>query len=124
MNRSALPASDIGPPASHHMKQDTRVVTVEIGGQRYPIRSTLEAAYVADLAAYVDQKMRLAARETTSGDSLKVAVLAALNIADELFRARQSGDGDREQWIARAASLEKLLDDAIGVAQPARASQA
>jgi cell division protein ZapA len=106
------------------MNPDTRVVTVEIGGQRYPIRSTLESAYVADLAAYVDQKMRLAARETTSGDSLKVAVLAAINIADELFRARQSGDGDREQWVARAAALEKLLDDAIGVAQPIRASQA
>jgi cell division protein ZapA (FtsZ GTPase activity inhibitor) len=102
------------------MNQNTRVVTVEIAGQRYPIRSMLDSAYVADLAAYVDQKMRLAARETTTGDSLKVAVLAALNIADELFRARQSGDGDREQWIARAATIEKLLDEAIGLPQIAQ----
>jgi cell division protein ZapA len=106
------------------MNPDTRVVTVEIAGQRYPIRSALEAAYVAELAAYVDQKMRLAARETTTGDSLKIAVLAALNIADELFRARHSGDGEREQWVARAAILEKLLDDAIGLPQAARISQA
>jgi cell division protein ZapA len=106
------------------MNPDTRVVTVEIAGQRYPIRSALDAAYVAELAAYVDQKMRLAARETTTGDSLKVAVLAALNIADELFRARHSGDGERDRWVARAAVLEKLLDDAIGVAPPARLSQA
>lgn len=100
-------------------KAETRVVTVEIAGQRYPIRSGLERAYVAELAAYVDAKMRLAVKETATGDSLKVAVLAALNIADELFRARQSGDGDREQWVARAADLERLLDDALGVADPA-----
>jgi cell division protein ZapA len=102
------------------MNAETRVVTVEIAGQRYPIRSALETPYVAELAAYVDAKMRLAAKETSSGDSLKVAVLAALNIADELFRARQSGDGTREQWAARAADLERLLDEALGVAGPAR----
>jgi cell division protein ZapA len=99
---------------------ETRVVTVDIGGQRYPIRSALDRAYVAELAAYVDAKMRLAVKETTAGDSLKVAVLAALNIADELFRARQSGDGNREQWAARAADLERLLDEALGVGDPAR----
>ncbi|MGH9331766.1 MAG: cell division protein ZapA [Vicinamibacterales bacterium] len=101
-------------------KPDTRVVTVEIGGQRYPIRSSLDRAYVAELAAYVDAKMRLAIKETAAGDSLKVAVLAALNIADELFRARQSGEGDREQWVARAAALEQLLDEAIGTGGAAR----
>ena len=61
--------------------------TVDIHGQRYPIRSSLDAAYVAELAAYVDEKMRLALKECPSGDTLKVAVLAALNIADEYFRA-------------------------------------
>jgi cell division protein ZapA len=96
---------------------ESRVVTVEILGQRYPIRSALDPPYVAELAAYVDEKMRLAARETAAGDSLKIAVLAALNIADEYFRARQSGDGDRERWVTRAAALERLLDDAIGVVQ-------
>jgi cell division protein ZapA len=101
-------------------KAETRVVTVEIAGQRYPIRSALDRAYVAELAAYVDAKMRLAVKETTTGDSLKVAVLAALNIADELFRARQSGDGDREQWAERAAALEQLLDEAIGTVGSAR----
>jgi cell division protein ZapA len=101
-------------------KPETRVVTVEIAGQRYPIRSALDRAYVAELAAYVDAKMRLAVKETKTGDSLKVAVLAALNIADELFRARQSGDGDREQWAERAAALEQLLDDAIGAVGSAR----
>ena len=39
---------------SNHMADNARVVTVEIGGQRYPIKSTLDAPYVAELAAYVD----------------------------------------------------------------------
>ena len=40
----------------------SRVIHVEIHGQRYPIRSALDAQYVAELAAFVDEKMRLAAR--------------------------------------------------------------
>ncbi|HSC27600.1 MAG TPA: cell division protein ZapA [Vicinamibacterales bacterium] len=87
-----------------------RVVHVEIHGQRYPIRSSLDATYVAELAAYVDEKMRMAAKECTAGDTLKVAVLAALNIADEYFsacgevRARQAG------LAHRAGELERMLD--------------
>ena len=68
---------------------DEQVVTVEIAGQRYPIRSALDATYVAELAAYVDQKMRAAAEAAPASDMLGLAVLVALNIADEFFRARQ-----------------------------------
>jgi cell division protein ZapA len=95
------------------MNKDSRVVTVEIGGQRYPIRSSLDAAYVAELAAYVDEKMALAARETTSGDTLKVAVLAALNIADELFRARAAEGTVTTHWQRKADELERLLDGVL-----------
>ena len=66
------------------------VVTVEIAGQRYPIRSGLDAAYVVELAAYVDQKMRAAADTAPASDTLGLAVLVALNIADEYFRAASS----------------------------------
>ena len=62
-----------------------RLVTVEINGQRYPIRTELDASYVAELAAYVQQKMELAARESPAGDTLKIAVLAALNIAERFL---------------------------------------
>ena len=65
------------------------VVTVEIAGQRYPIRSGLDANYVAELAAYVDQKMRAASDAAPATDRLGLAVLVALNLADEYFRARQ-----------------------------------
>lgn len=95
------------------MSHDTRVITVEIGGGRYPIRSALDAAYVAELAAYVDEKLLQAARETTSADSLKIAVLAALNIADELFRCRSEGGVRQGQWREKAEELERILDAAL-----------
>jgi cell division protein ZapA len=94
---------------------DTRVVHVEIHGQQYPIRSDLDPAYVAELAAYVDQKMRAASRETSSGDTLKVAVLAALNIADECFRARADDRRRRDSLTTRAEELERMLDMALGL---------
>jgi cell division protein ZapA len=87
-----------------------QVVPVEIHGQRYPIRSTLDPEYVARLAAYVDEKIRAAADATKTGDSLRLAVLAALNIADELFRCRDVTRARDGELAARAGELERLLD--------------
>ena len=87
-----------------------RVIPVEINGQRYPIRSTLDPEYVAQLAAYVDGKMRAAAESTPTGDSLRLAVLAALNIADELFRSRDVTRLRDGELAERAGEIEKLLD--------------
>lgn len=95
------------------MSDDTRVVSVEIFGLRYSIRSALEPAYVSALADYVDAKMQAAADESDHGDSLKIAVLAALNIADELYRVR---DGElpvprhRDELRQRLEAIEVTLD--------------
>ena len=67
------------------------VVSVEIRGYRYPIRSTLDVDYVNGLASYVDRKMRAAADSTPSGDSLRLAVLAALNSHDFQLTCRHHG---------------------------------
>ena len=93
------------------------VVSVEIHGLRYPIRSTLEASYVAELATYVDAKMRAAADETVTGDSVRVAVLAALNIADEYFRSREHDHAAGDDAARRVADIEALIDRAISVAR-------
>jgi cell division protein ZapA len=90
------------------------VITVEIAGQRYPIRSSLDERYVTELAAYVDQKMRAASDAAPASDMLGLAVLVALNIADEFFRER-----DREapapdgQFHERAVRLERIVDEAL-----------
>ena len=92
------------------MSDSGRVIPVEIHGQRYPIRSGLDPEYVARLAAYVDEKMRTAAESTPSGDSLRLAVLAALNISDELFRCRDTTLARDGRLAQRAEELERLLD--------------
>ena len=90
-------------------------VVVEIRGQRYPIRSTLDAEYVHDLASYVDKKMRAAAESTPSSDSVKLAVLAALNIADELFRCQDAQQTRHGALTERAGAIERLVDAALAM---------
>jgi cell division protein ZapA len=90
------------------------VVTVEIAGQQYPIRSGLDANYVAELAAYVDQKMRAASDAAPATDRLGLAVLVALNLADECFRARQQESSAGGTLNERALRLERILDEALG----------
>ena len=91
-------------------EQLDRVVPVVIQGQRYPVRSNLDPSYVSELAAYVDEKMRLASDANNTTDSLRVAVLAALNLADEIFRHRAEREGSTMAIAARAGELERLLD--------------
>jgi cell division protein ZapA len=90
------------------------VVTVEIGGQRYPIRSGLDPAYVIELAAYVDQKMRAASDAAPTTDMLSLAILVALNLADECFRARQKQSSSNGELHERTLRLEQLVDEALG----------
>ncbi len=90
-----------------------RVVTVEIAGQRYPIRSSLDERYVAELAAYVDGKMRAAAEAAPASDLLGLALLVALNIADEYFRAREVQSTARGELNDRALRLEQLVDEVL-----------
>jgi cell division protein ZapA len=61
----------------------------------------------------VDEKLRAAAETTPTGDSLRVAVLAALNIADELFRCQDAQRGRRDALAARTQELERLVDAAL-----------
>lgn len=92
------------------MTDSGRVIPVEIHGQRYPIRSTLDPEYVARLASYVDEKMRAAGESTPTGDSLRLAVLTALNIADEMFRCRDTNLARTGELAERAGEIERLLD--------------
>ena len=95
------------------MAESDRVVPVVIQGQRYPIRSALDPTYVAELAAYVDEKMRTAAEAGTAHDSMRLAVLAALNIADEVFRCRDSADRHLRAVEERTRTIEDMVDAAL-----------
>lgn len=77
-------------------------IKVEIYGQTYPIQGELEEAYIRRIAAYVDEKMRLISDVARTVDTQKVAVLAALSIADELHRLREER-GEREDILKEQA---------------------
>jgi len=100
-----LPLSDESTP--------THVVMVDIQGLRYPVRSALEPSYVQQLARFVDERMQAAASAVPIGESTKLAVLAALNIADEHFRGRDDESRAAADLLDRAAELERLIDDVL-----------
>jgi cell division protein ZapA len=88
-------------------------IKVEIYDQTYTVAGDLEPAYVEELAQYVDAKMREIGRATNLVDSVKVAVLAALSIADELQTLRRSGGDGREELRERAERCLKLVERAL-----------
>ena len=96
---------------------DSAIVPVEIRGQRYPIRSSLDPRYVTELATYVDEKMRAAAELTPTADAVRLAVLAALNIADEFFRCQESQQANHGALAERTRKLELLVDEALRLTQ-------
>lgn len=88
---------------------DTKI-QVEIYGQPYAIKAGANPDYIKSIAGYVDKKMREIATSTPTIDSLKIAVLAALNITDEFFQLKmQTQDADRE-IERRAERMRQLLD--------------
>lgn len=93
----------------------TAVVTVEIQGQQFPIRTSLDAAYVQRLAAHVDEQIQQVSRSAPTADMLSMAILAALNVTDEYFRARQMTDDAQTAFQERAAALEQLVDTALAL---------
>jgi cell division protein ZapA len=84
-------------------------VTVEIYDQFYHL-SGQDPEHIRELAAIVDAKMRAVAAQGKTADSLRVAVLAALNLADELSQATSA---DPRAGRARAATLRGLLDEVL-----------
>ncbi len=77
-------------------------IKVQIFGQTYTIRGDLDERYVQKLAAYVDEKMSAIADVTATVDTQKVAVLAALAIADELHTIRKDRT-DQEELLREQA---------------------
>jgi cell division protein ZapA len=96
------------------MAQETspNYVAVEIYDQTYYL-SGQDAEHIRSLAELVDARMRAVAAHGSTVDSLRVAVLAALNLADELAEARKAPGGDARPTHARAVSLRGLLDEVL-----------
>ena len=85
-------------------------IRVEIYNQTYSIRSDGDSEYIMRLADFVDRRMREIASGTLTVDSLKVAILAALHIADELHRLKAVHESADQQLASRSAECAEMLD--------------
>jgi len=88
-------------------------VRVEIFDQAYNLRGS-DAEYILKLAEYVDAKMRAVAEATNTIDTVRLAVLAALNIADEYHLLKRSQDSGATDYQKRAHLLAEALDEVLG----------
>jgi len=97
------------------MSPDVRTISVHILGHEYKVRSTEDGEFVREVALYVDELMHQISSKMASATPSQIAVLAALNVAEELFRERRGGrgedDGELETRLkivlARLAEIEE-----------------
>lgn len=83
---------------------------VTIFGQEYVLKSSETEAYTQEISAFVDRKMKQVAHEMNIGDSTKVAIMVALEIADHLLRQRITHDEDESRAIDAVQRLGQFLD--------------
>ncbi len=87
-------------------------VRVEIFDQAYNLRGS-DAAYISKLAEYVDSKMRAVAEATNTIDTVRLAVLAARNIADDYHLLKRKQEGGASDYQKRAHQLASALDELL-----------
>jgi len=87
---------------------------VEIFGQDYKIKGVGDPEYIHMIAGYIDVKMREIAHSSGIMSQSRIAILAALNIADELFQEREKGVKRQKEFEKQAAGLSELLDSKLG----------
>jgi len=87
-------------------------VRVEIFDQAYNLRGS-DPEYILKLAEYVDAKMRAVAEQTHTVDTVRLAVLAALNIADEYHLLKRNHDSGAVEYLKRANSLSNALEEEV-----------
>lgn len=95
------------------MGTKTTATEVEIFGSIYHVRGEKDPEYLQDLAELVDRKMREIAQQVSTVDTAKIAILAALNLTDELFQCRKQQEGERVQIQEKVTALAGQLGDVL-----------
>ena len=86
---------------------------VEIYGQTYNVRGEGDPNYLTELAQFVDSRMRDVAAQVATVDPVKIAILAALNIADEFSRYRRERESAAGLWIEKTEEISNRLGKII-----------
>ena len=99
------------------MAKDPQRIRVVIYDQEYFMRGDLNQEYIQKLADYLDAKMRTIAERTRTVDTLRVAMLAALNVADEYHQLKARYEEAAEQMDQKVGqytnALDEILKDAV-----------
>ena len=95
------------------MASGTATTEVEIFGAVYSVRGEQEREYLQELAKTVDRTMRQVSERVTTLDAGKIAILAALNLADELFQSQRRQEGERERITETVTHLTGELQRAL-----------
>jgi cell division protein ZapA len=91
----------------------TTATEVEIFGAIYHVRGDKNPEYLQELAGVVDEKMRDIAHQVSTVDTAKIAILAALNVTDELFQCRRQQEGERAEIQEKVTELTEQLEESL-----------
>lgn len=90
---------------------------VSIFGHEYTVKAQAESSYIADVAQFVDQKMREVEKELPSSQSTaRIAILAAMSITDDYFAEKRQRNSVINEVEEKASSLIDLLDESLAPA--------
>jgi cell division protein ZapA len=95
------------------MDASDNTTIVEIFGATYNVRGEGDPDYLTELARFVDSRMRDVASQVATVDPLKIAILAALNIADEFSRYRKQRENAAGIWIEKTEEISNRLGKVI-----------
>ncbi len=94
-------------------KKQNQAVRVTIYGQEYPIRGRGDEEYIKKVARFVDDRMLQIEDQTAINSPARLAILAALNIADELFRSQQDKDQLVSELESKAREISENLNQSM-----------
>ena len=102
------------------MSDEYNILKVNIYGTEYPIKGTTDVEYIKKVAQYVDSKMREVNKNISIDSSLKVSILAALNITDELFKKKEKSTTSISgpELDEKLKKLNKDLDECLKSISP------
>ena len=96
------------------MPEESNQVKISIFGQEYSVKAPADETYIKKIAEYLDEKMReVQSGFSTTQSSRRIAILAGMNITDELFTGKQSRESDSSEAEEKISSLIELIDESL-----------
>ena len=96
------------------MSEESNQVKISIFGQEYSVKAPADEIYIKKIAEYLDGKMReVQSGFSTTQSSTRIAILAGMNITDELFTAKQSVESDSSEAEEKISSLIELIEESL-----------